>query len=748
LLQTDENHQRYLVFRNCRQHDLWAYLFQCGAQFGKLFGSTLGLTQKRRNVLHKVEPQNQAYDAPEQDAPFSLQVASYASAPIENCGKNVSHSLDNHAKTKIDISICDQHCAKCDKDGGPKTPKTKLASLVNNSNNFLLYEKDSLMDEHFRLCVARHRRFGYQKGHILTDVLAQGGFRSIWDTHHPMSAAIGRPWFARVVILFALAWTALWIPLYTTMPPSLVEGRHFRFVALELRGNNSLPIMNPGIDNLGLLWNGCPTIPGNKSANGSEYFLTTMDKAEMNGWWFTTQAEAPNKDPVRFYFDVLKGTTAGSEWVTVGSSSSLHTWGGALLFKNDFYNTPFERHRSVYFDMRTSWLMYLNSIGCRGVLMVFHACLFVAALFKAHMWGRYVMVIYLICICLLRVLVCLLYVWHGPEPHYLNNIFVPSLLLCINLCSAYFLAISERFSLHVCFVGGIGYLCVITVYYVLVLQVPCGLIGPSCWNLVLNDGVLEGIFGITLSVYACAARYNSRVRVYATARVDHKRFDACWAEILAMGTESEANLAQLSEFTEELGETLPSLVLQRQHGHSAEYNELENLLSNSVTSSGLHSIPVAATGPPMLCLDQLMSQAAVLDLYLRLQVQKWAKLSGGCFPLDVGQGGAAKIRFTPWTDIESNSEFLNRVQWPRPKAIERAIDKLYHCYGMDVSRLLDCCRQEITFADPKALLMCLRIISNDLDVKIVKVSNNLNNSLRSKSSCGYRQVNLVCLSLS
>ena len=63
-------------------------------------------------------------------------------------------------------------------------------------------------------------------------------------------------------------------------------------------------------------------------------------------------------------------------------------------------------------------------------------------------------------------------------------------------------------------------------------------------------------------------------------------------------------------------------------------------------------------------------------------------------------------------------------------------------YGMDVSRLLDCCRQDILFTDPKALLACLEAITKDHNVDVVQITNTLNNTLYCKNSCGYRQVNI------
>ncbi len=51
--------------------------------------------------------------------------------------------------------------------------------------------------------------------------------------------------------------------------------------------------------------------------------------------------------------------------------------------------------------------------------------------------------------------------------------------------------------------------------------------------------------------------------------------------------------------------------------------------------------------------------------------------------------------FERWDSLrlEPGTEAL--IKWGLPKSRRRAVEKLYRCYRMDASRLLDCCRQVV-----------------------------------------------------
>jgi hypothetical protein len=45
-----------------------------------------------------------------------------------------------------------------------------------------------------------------------------------------------------------------------------------------------------------------------------------------------------------------------------------------------------------------------------------------------------------------------------------------------------------------------------------------------------------------------------------------------------------------------------------------------------------------------------------------------------------------------WEQILSFPDLHRQVLWAKPKTFQRSVEKLYRCYSLDVSRLLDCCR--------------------------------------------------------
>ena len=79
---------------------------------------------------------------------------------------------------------------------------------------------------------------------------------------------------------------------------------------------------------------------------------------------------------------------------------------------------------------------------------------------------------------------------------------------------------------------------------------------------------------------------------------------------------------------------------------------------------------------------------------MRPKVIEWALASSGCAALLVERGlEANSVSFQRWEDIIKDADFFSRVKWAKVKNIHRAVEKLYRSYGLEVSRLLDVCRQ-------------------------------------------------------
>ena len=147
---------------------------------------------------------------------------------------------------------------------------------------------------------------------------------------------------------------------------------------------------------------------------------------------------------------------------------------------------------------------------------------------------------------------------------------------------------------------------------------------------------------------------------------------------------------------------------------------------------------------PLFSLDQLFVQAICTRPILLRKVQQWAAASNGMFPChSLGKGGPA--RFAPFSgDTEDLAEGagFDMFKWCRLKSVPRAVEKVIRAYGLDVSRLVDVCRQAIVFEELKDISACLGSITADPDVAILRIKNRLDPDYDSDLSGGYRDVNV------
>ncbi len=58
----------------------------------------------------------------------------------------------------------------------------------------------------------------------------------------------------------------------------------------------------------------------------------------------------------------------------------------------------------------------------------------------------------------------------------------------------------------------------------------------------------------------------------------------------------------------------------------------------------------------------------------------------------------------------------------------------------DVARLVDLCRHNIIFNDTMDIVVCLRMINADPDIRVVRVKNRLDTDYKASISRGYRDV--------
>ena len=143
---------------------------------------------------------------------------------------------------------------------------------------------------------------------------------------------------------------------------------------------------------------------------------------------------------------------------------------------------------------------------------------------------------------------------------------------------------------------------------------------------------------------------------------------------------------------------------------------------------------------PIDSLDQLFVQANILEPILLEKVRIWAAASRGCFQCTTSAGPP---RFEVYTGQAGEEEGSKGLQFCALKSVPRAVEKIVRSYDMDVSLLVDVCRQSIVFVTVQDLLSCLNAIAVDPDVVLLRVKNRLDPDYDAAMSAGYRDVNIV-----
>jgi len=163
-------------------------------------------------------------------------------------------------------------------------------------------------------------------------------------------------------------------------------------------------------------------------------------------------------------------------------------------------------------------------------------------------------------------------------------------------------------------------------------------------------------------------------------------------------------------------------------------------------------------GNPVTSIDQLYIQASALHPLLQHLVIKWASVSSGMFlyrgfsaskdhqgvssnagphnqrSCDTFESWEhAKIRF-----IDEEFKFTHGVKWAQLKKPGRAFEKVMRKHRGDVSRVLDICRQSITFKTVQDVELCLKAIAADPTVKIVRLKNRMSLEDDARDTGGYR----------
>ena len=209
------------------------------------------------------------------------------------------------------------------------------------------------------------------EGRILASAMYHAAVGSVWDTSHPIAAALCKPYVPLIVAIgFLFLVLGFVLSLTTIVQGNSWNGIHFRFSALKAR--SGLPAKQPGINSFSLMRGGCSTLfdslHSNLTVANNTITISFLESVTANGWWFQTSDYNIDKDPVQFFIEASNDSN-GSSWSIVGSSTYKWTWDGQLDMVHGPFDTPTERLQHVMFDLRVPWIWCVSKICFYLLLM-------------------------------------------------------------------------------------------------------------------------------------------------------------------------------------------------------------------------------------------------------------------------------------------------------------------------------------------------------------------------------------------
>jgi hypothetical protein len=458
---------------------------------------------------------------------------------------------------------------------------------------------------------------------------------------------------------------------------SKCKGRLFRFIPLQLRGNSTSAITEPGIGEFGLLHRGCGLRAASSRAAGSNLVADFGKEVAMNGWWLTTLDQPAVLDPVRFVVDVSHD---GYTWARCGASRfdavfALDQRAG-IGWAIGEHRTTLKRGGTEVFDMALPWQFAVDHV----LVFLVHSAL-IANVIANVLCGRPTQAVSSFvnshrCCSALYFISAFGYALEG---NFLVCIVPATYSAQLFLQSLYQLG-SRKSAIKLTTYNAAAHTIAGLVQYAAVFGGSRRIIDGFRNIIPLDILTSLGTAAVSLAIhiYACHLHSCSLSSAKALVAADHCAYNATWMVCLRDCRAVHA-LQRIEVFITSRWSHLGSVEL-RQRSESRQADP-----------------QAQSQAPPINSLEQLFGQAAVLMAFLRAKAKGWALQSEGRFPVLQGDvtGGASGERdtvFELWRDIKKDGGMIRRVQWAKIKSTKRAVEKVYRCYAGDISRLVDCCR--------------------------------------------------------
>ena len=590
-----------------------------------------------------------------------------------------------------------------------------------------------MMEEQHRISMTsdtRHDNYlsngSFGKGKMVEIAVYRAADGSIWDTRYPFAALLCKRWFPQLlcfIILILLSTLAAYLSL--SLQGNIVQGYRFRFTALALRNGQMVNSSGPGIVSLGFTKDSCGDdfqhLAFNKTVGrDGKLLISFAEPVTMNGWWFETGNDSPEADPVSFTLERSTLST-GDDWELTGASSFTWAWSGAVKWDSGIYHTTTIRNATERFDLGVPWIWKIHRVSCSSTYLATAISILFATATKHHLKAKWIAIILCFVTALMNGIACIFYcIWAQWQIG-----FVAGGCFLIDAALPVTLLVAERYLLFWIGAAGLGYPILNFVHYLVLLQMPRGLVGDRGIGFVRNFGLLEGSGYFCLFLFAHITRLKNRRDAMNIIKPDWDSYDACWIELNKQQA-IQATLNDMHKFIMEFScgcencdkiLRQPMLLKFGPNGDASAISMQENFPRED--GSLLHD------------LQRLFAQAAGVDIFLREKVKEWALVNRGCMRV--------KNSFERWEHILARKG-ESQVQWALLKSLDRALEKVYRIYSLDASRLLDCCRQSIYFQDAESLFRCLRTICADKEVKIARIRNRLYEGYDTALTAGYRDV--------
>ena len=209
--------------------------------------------------------------------------------------------------------------------------------------------------------------------------------------------------------------------------------------------------------------------------------------------------------------------------------------------------------------------------------------------------------------------------------------------------------------------------------------------------------------------FSAAIFYWLRWRVVRRARQlvlqDRRRYDSFWAEVLqSQGADCLDLRAKAQALIACLPAATPQQMTRSQNiSRASPFRRLIHPKEPVLAGEGglnvsswwnrhVFRLQARAVLYPLFSLDQLFVQAVCAFPLLLRKVQQWAAASCGLFPCQRLKDDNC-VTFAKFAEQNRFCDFREGFKWCRLKSVPRAVEKVIRAYGLDVSRLVDVCRQ-------------------------------------------------------